>query len=61
MSFCLFSDISACQKGYEISVACDTHVFSICFSRYVTASTTLASAVSYLISKNTYRFLKPKK
>lgn len=28
---------------------------------YVTASTTLASAVSYLISKNTYRFLKPKK
>lgn len=28
---------------------------------YVTASTTLASAVSYLISKNTYTFLKPKK
>jgi hypothetical protein len=61
MSVCLFSDISACQKGCEVSVARDTHVFFIYFSRYATASTTLASAVSYLISKNTYRFLKPKK
>lgn len=28
---------------------------------YATASTTLASAMSYLISRNTYRFLKPRK
>lgn len=28
---------------------------------YVTAGTTFASAMSYLISKNTYKFLKPKK
>ncbi|KAJ9591573.1 hypothetical protein L9F63_001927 [Diploptera punctata] len=28
---------------------------------YVTAGTTLASAISYLISKNTYKFLQPKK
>jgi hypothetical protein len=36
-------------------------VLPLCFVRYATAGTTLASAVSYLISKNTYRFLKPRK
>jgi len=36
-------------------------VLPACFVRYATAGTTLASAVSYLISKDTYTFLKPRK
>jgi hypothetical protein len=43
-------------------ISCNvTQNFCICFVRYATASTTLVSAMSYLISRNTYRFLKPRK